>query len=90
MSTYEIAFYKEGYETIFRQYTIYPGVTVDVKTGSGELARSTASELFGSTSLHPRSETAAAARTMLAMCLIVMGPPRSRWSTQRANWKRSV
>ncbi len=28
--TYEIAFYKEGYETIFRQYTIYPGVTIDV------------------------------------------------------------
>ncbi len=29
--TYEIAFYKEGYETIFRQYTIYPGVTIDVR-----------------------------------------------------------
>ena len=28
--TYEIAFYKEGHETIFRQYTIYPGVTIDV------------------------------------------------------------
>ena len=28
--TYEIAFYKEGYETIFRQYTIYPGVTIEV------------------------------------------------------------
>ncbi len=28
--TYEIAFYKDGYETIFRQYTIYPGVTIEV------------------------------------------------------------
>ncbi len=28
--TYEIAFYKEGYETVFRQYTVYPGVTIDV------------------------------------------------------------
>ncbi len=28
--TYEIAFYKQGFETIFRQYTIYPGVTIDV------------------------------------------------------------
>ncbi|MCP3959641.1 MAG: PEGA domain-containing protein [bacterium] len=28
--TYEIAFYLEGHETIFRQYTIYPGVIIDV------------------------------------------------------------
>ncbi|MEM7350971.1 MAG: PEGA domain-containing protein, partial [Acidobacteriota bacterium] len=28
--TYELAFYREGYETIFRQYTIYPGVIIDI------------------------------------------------------------
>ncbi len=28
--TYELAFYREGYETIFRQYTIHPGVTIKV------------------------------------------------------------
>ncbi len=28
--TYEVAFYKQGYETIFRRYTIYPGVTINV------------------------------------------------------------
>ncbi len=28
--TYELAFYLDGYETIVRQYTIYPGVTVKV------------------------------------------------------------
>ncbi len=28
--TYELTFYKEGYETISRQYTIYPGVTLEV------------------------------------------------------------
>ncbi len=28
--TYELAFYREGYETIFRRYTIYPGVTIKV------------------------------------------------------------
>ena len=28
--TYELAFYKEGYQTIFRQYTIFPGVTIAV------------------------------------------------------------
>ena len=28
--TYEITFYLEGYETIFRQYAIYPGVVIDI------------------------------------------------------------
>ncbi len=28
--TYELAFYKEGYETIFRRYTVFHGVTIDV------------------------------------------------------------
>ena len=28
---YELAFYLEGYETLTRQYSIYPGVVVDVK-----------------------------------------------------------
>lgn len=28
--SYELAFYREGYETIYRQYTIYPGVIIDV------------------------------------------------------------
>ncbi len=28
--TYEIAFYREGYETIYRQYSVYPGVIIDV------------------------------------------------------------
>ena len=28
--TYELAFYLEGYETVFRQYTIYPGVIIDI------------------------------------------------------------
>ena len=28
--TYELAFFREGYETIYRQYTIYPGVIIDV------------------------------------------------------------
>ncbi len=27
---YEVAFYKPGYETVFRQYSIYPGVTINV------------------------------------------------------------
>lgn len=29
--TYDVVIYKEGYETIARQYTIYPGVVIDVK-----------------------------------------------------------
>ncbi len=29
--SYELAFYLEGYETLTRQYSIYPGVVVDVK-----------------------------------------------------------
>ncbi len=29
--TYDIVIYKEGYETIARQYTIYPGVVIDVE-----------------------------------------------------------
>ena len=28
--TYDLAFYKQGHETVFRRYTIYPGVTIDV------------------------------------------------------------
>ena len=28
--TYELAFYREGYETLFLQYSVYPGVIVDV------------------------------------------------------------
>ncbi len=28
--TYELAFYLEGYETVYLRYTIYPGVTIDV------------------------------------------------------------
>ena len=36
--TYELAFYKPGYQTIFRRYTIFPGVTiaVDDRMRSGE------------------------------------------------------
>lgn len=29
--TYDVAIFKPGYETIFRQYTIYPGVVIDVE-----------------------------------------------------------
>ena len=29
--TYDVAIYKPGYETIFRQYTIYPGAVIDVE-----------------------------------------------------------
>lgn len=28
--TYDVVFYRQGYETLARQYTIYPGLTVDV------------------------------------------------------------
>lgn len=37
--TYDIVIYKEGYETIFRQYTVYPGVVLDV---SDQMVRGTA------------------------------------------------
>ena len=29
--TYDVAIYKPGYQTIFRQYSIYPGVVIDVE-----------------------------------------------------------
>lgn len=29
--TYDVIFYKEGYQTIHRQYSIYPGVVIDVE-----------------------------------------------------------
>ncbi len=29
--TYDVVIYKEGYETISRQYTVYPGVVIDVE-----------------------------------------------------------
>ena len=29
--TYDVAIYRSGYETIFRQYTIYAGITIDVE-----------------------------------------------------------
>ncbi len=39
--TYELAFYRQGYETLYLQYTLYPGVIVDVdyamRKGKAEL-----------------------------------------------------
>jgi len=29
--TYDLAIYRSGYETIFRQYTVYPGIVIDVE-----------------------------------------------------------
>ena len=39
--TYEVAFFRHGYQTLFRQYTIYPGVIVEVddRMRKGEAVR---------------------------------------------------